>query len=61
MRYLLTDLPPEADVVTTGALARITLGELVFTAQVVGDALLLFPDRSVKQRDFLKMMGRLVE
>lgn len=45
----------------SGNIATITMGEVVFTAQATPDELVLFPERSVKQRDFLKIMGKLVD
>lgn len=61
MRYPLGDIPDAATVTVLGQIATITLGEVVFTAQITADELVLFPERSVKQRDFLKMMGRIVD
>ena len=61
MRFSIADLPEGAEISMSGDLATITLGALVFRSQATTDELVLFPDRSVKQRDFLKLMGRLVE
>lgn len=61
MRYPIVDLPPEAEISMSGSIATITMGEVVFTAQATPDELVLFPERSVKQRDFLKIMGKLVD
>lgn len=61
MKYPIADLPAEAEIVTESEIATVTLGALTFKAQSMGDDLILFPDRSVKQRDFLKLMGRIVD
>ncbi len=61
MKYPIADLPDGAEVTNEGEIATVVIGGLTFKAQSVGDDLILFPDRSVKQRDFLKMMGRIFD
>jgi hypothetical protein len=61
MRFPISDLPEGTDIVTAGKIATVTMGEVVFKAEASGDVLLLYPERSVKQRDFLKLMGRIVD
>lgn len=61
MKYAIADLPDEAEITNVGDIATVVIGELTFKAQSMGDDLILFPDRSVKQRDFLKMMGRIFD
>jgi len=61
MKYAIADLPEDAEVTNEGDIATVIIGGLTFKAQSIGDDLILFPDRSVKQRDFLKMMGRIFD
>lgn len=61
MRFAIADLPPESTVVTGGGYSEIEIGEVKFRCQSEGDYLILFPDRSVKQRDFLKSIGKIVD